>query len=284
MNIKISNSHLTATINLKGAELTSVVKNSSKRNYLWEGNPKYWAKHAPILFPIVGTLKDNCYTYKETTYQLSRHGFARDMNFELIHHTESEAHFSLQFSTETLLVYPFEFELQVKYTLVDNKLVIGYHVTNNSICEMPFSIGGHPAFALAKNIENYSLFFKDDSKLTSYTLKNDLLSEEKQVIELKNKSLALHYNLFVKDALVIKSMNSKSITLMENEKPILHFNFQDFPNFGIWTKQNAPFICLEPWLGYADTDTASGNIKVKEAIQLLQVNCSKEFCYSIEIL
>jgi galactose mutarotase-like enzyme len=115
-------------------------------------------------------------------------------------------------------------------------------------------------------------------------LQSDLLTNNTNILSLQNKVLPLTYSLFEKDALVFKKMVSKQIQLSENRKPILNFKFNDFPNFGIWTKVGAPFVCLEPWLGYADTVNANGNILEKEGIQLLQSNTNKELCFSIEIL
>lgn len=284
MNTTLSNSELTATINHNGAELISLKNNNSNREYIWEGNPKYWGKHAPILFPIVGTLKNNSYTYKNNSYVLSRHGFARDMNFDLIIHNENEVLFSLSSNEVTKEQYPFEFELRIIYTLKNTELNIGYQVINKGSDMMPFSIGGHPAFALCKKFEDYSLQFESDENLISYLLENDLLSVKTKQIGVFNKKLPLTYSLFENDALIFKELKSKQIQILENDLPFLNLKFKDFPNFGIWTKMNAPFICLEPWVGYSDIENATGNILEKEAIQIIQSNSSKEFKFSIEIL
>lgn len=280
----ISNSVVSVTINHKGAELISLKRTDSNKEYIWEGNPNYWGKHSPILFPIVGTLKNNSYTYKNNSYELSRHGFARDMDFDLISHNEYKVTFSLSSNGLTKEKYPFEFELLIIYTLRNSKLTIGYQVINNGYDEMPFSIGGHPAFALPKNFEEYSLQFETDENLISYQLENDLLSEKTKSMDLIKNSLPLTYSLFENDALIFKGLKSKQIQILESGIPILNFKFNDFPNFGIWTKVNAPFICLEPWIGYSDVFNSTGNILEKEGIQILEPNSSKEFNFSIEIL
>jgi galactose mutarotase-like enzyme len=149
---------------------------------------------------------------------------------------------------------------------------------------MPFSIGAHPAFALEKEFENYSLTFEADETLEYYPLENDLLLNQSSLINLEKKTLPLTYSLFENDALVFKQLKSKNIQIVENNKPIFNFNFNDFPNFGIWTKINAPFICLEPWVGYADTISANGNILEKEGIVLLEPKKNTTFTFSITIL
>lgn len=279
----ISNSNLTAQINHLGAELFSL-QNQDTKEYIWEGNPAFWGKHSPILFPIVGMLKDNSYHYEGTAYHLSRHGFARDMEFILSNKSENSATFSLISSNESRKVYPFDFELQVIYTLDNNKLTIGYHVINNSNDTMPFSIGAHPAFALPKPFENYSLEFEYPESLYSYELEKDLLSDKFTTIDMIDKQVPLNYSLFEKDALIFKQLQSKTITILENKNPLLRVRFNDFPNLGIWTKTNAPFLCIEPWFGYSDTVHSTGNILEKEGIQLLEAKKSSLCSLSIEIL
>ena len=284
MNTTITKSGLTAVINHKGAELISLKNDNTSREYIWEGNPDFWGKHSPVLFPIVGTLKNGSYTYNGKNYQLPRHGFARDYDFDLMHQSENEAVFSLKSNKETLKVYPFDFELQLIYTLDGNQLNIAYKIINNEAFPLPFSIGAHPAFALPQPFEDYSLAFEAKENLVGFQLENDLLSENTAAIRTFGNILPLSYFLFEKDALIFKKLNSKKITILENNLPLLHFRFADFPNFGIWTKMNAPFICLEPWLGYSDTVNASGNILEKEAIRFAQPNQAFDCSFSIEIL
>ena len=283
MTTTISNSSLTAQINHFGAELFSL-KDDKIKEYIWEGNPEFWEKHSPILFPIIGTLKNNSYHYEEKEYHLPRHGFARDMEFELIGKSENSATFSLTSSLETKKVFPFDFELQICYSLEERKLNIDYKVinTNNSI--LPFSIGAHPAFALPKPFEEYTLQFEHTETLTSYQLENDLLSDSSEIIEMTDNKVSLDYSLFEKDALIFKELESKNITILENNIPLLCVRFDNFPNLGIWTKNNAPFLCIEPWLGYSDTIHSSGNILEKEGIQLLEAKKSLQCNFSIEIL
>lgn len=283
MTTTISNSNLTAQINHFGAELFSL-KNQENKEYIWEGNPAFWGKHSPVLFPIVGTLKNNSFHYKESEYHMSRHGFARDMEFELIEKSEISATFSLTSSDESRKVYPFDFELQISYSLDENKLNIAYKIINKNDSIIPFSIGAHPAFALPKPFEDYTLAFENAEILTSYTLENDLLSDNFSTIEMVDNQVPLHYSLFEKDALIFKKLQSKSISILQNQNPLLRVRFDNFPNLGIWTKSNAPFLCIEPWLGYSDTVHSTGNILEKEGIQLLEAKKALECNFSIEIL
>lgn len=284
MNISIQNNFLKATINSKGAELNSLVKIANGKEYIWEGNPAFWGKHSPVLFPIVGTLKDNCYFYKNQKYELLRHGFARDMEFEVVYQTVNKVTFSLKSTEITLQKYPFLFELQLTYSLTENELTIGYSIQNLNKVKMPFSIGAHPAFALPKEIENYSLSFEKQEELQCYILENDLLSNTNYSILLKNKTLPITNKLFQKDALIFKQLQSKSISLLEYKKPILNVRFKDFESLGIWSKVGAPFVCIEPWLGYSDITETSGNITEKEAIVILEPNKKHDCSFTIEIL
>ena len=279
----ISNSILSASIKHSGAELFSLKDNQDKE-YIWEGNPDFWGKHSPVLFPIVGTLKNNTYTINGKEYQLPRHGFARDMDFQLIEKTENSAVFSLKSDAETLKKYPFEFELQLIYTLENSTLNIGYKVINNSKTKMPFSIGAHPAIALPEKFENYAFEFEKEEVLKYYILENDLISNKTEILRTTENLIPLNYKLFENDALIFKSLESNSLTILENSKPYIKFDFKDFPSLGIWTKDQAPFVCIEPWLGYSDTAENSGDLYEKEGTLVLDNNQNFNSQFSITVL
>jgi galactose mutarotase-like enzyme len=278
----ISNDYLTASFKTFGAELVSL--KSKNQEYIWNGNIEFWGKHSPVLFPIVGTLKNNTFNYKNEIYTLNRHGFARELEFEIISKSQSSIIFSLKANEKTLENYPFIFELQIKYTLDANTLKVNYFVLNNSKTQMPFSIGAHPAISLPKNFENYSLKFSNDENLKYHLLDNGLISDKIEKIFLDNKVLKLRYKTFENDALVFKKIKSKSITVFEKSKPYIKVQFKDFPNLGIWTVQNAKFICIEPWFGYSDTINSNGNLFDKEGIIILEKNNQFLTEFSIEIL
>ncbi len=279
----ISNCNFTAQIKHLGAELFSL-KNSNAKEFIWDGNPTFWGKHSPILFPIVGTLKNNSFVTNGKQFHLSRHGFAREMEFELINKTDESATFSLISTIETKKVYPFDFELQIGYTLIKNILHIDYKVINKNKKTMPFAIGAHPAFALPRNFEDYSLEFQQEETLNYHLLEGGLISNKTNELRLENRQLNLNYQLFEKDALVFKTLKSKSISILKNTIPILKVNYSDFPNLGIWTVVNAPFLCIEPWFGYSDTLDEYDDFLKKEGIQLLEKHETFESNFNIEIL
>jgi galactose mutarotase-like enzyme len=281
--ISLSNDVISAQINTLGAELCSL-KNTENKDFIWEGDPAYWGKHSPVLFPIVGTLKNNTYTHNNKEYILTRHGFARDMEFELVDLTANTATFSIQSNSTTLASYPFQFELQIQYTLFHSTLEIAYKVINKDTTEIPFSIGAHPAFALPGNFENYSLEFEKVEPLEYTLLENDLVSTQTETIATNSNFVPLTHKLFERDALIFKKLESKSLTIVEKEIPRLKVHFEDFPNLGIWTKVGAPFLCIEPWFGYSDTIETNGIFFEKEGIIVLEVNDTFQTKFSIEIL
>lgn len=283
MIVTISNSKLSAQITTAGAELISLKSIATNQEYIWEGNPEFWGKQSPILFPIVGTLKNNSYTYNDEQFQLLRHGMARDLNFKPIHTSDNQVVFSLKSSEATKKNYPFDFELQLTYTLLDTKLEFNYTIINNDKVPMPFCIGAHPAFALPNAFESYSLEFNQQETLKCFTLENDLVSDNAFDIALVNKILPLTYSTFENDALIFKSLQSRTITILENNKPLLKVAFDDFKNLGIWTKVGAPFVCIEPWLGYSDTIHATGNLMKKEGIKVVAALNRFECGFYVEI-
>jgi galactose mutarotase-like enzyme len=279
MIVTISNTTLTATINTLGAELISLVKNN--KNYIWNIDETYWDKTSPVLFPIVGRLKNDSYSFNGKTYQLPRHGFARNMEFSFDKKSDYQVIFELNETEETKAIYPFSFKLLMAYTLMENELVIEYFVRNQSDEVLPFSIGAHPAFAISENFENYSLEFNAADTFETHHLENESFIGKTTLVDTKNNAIALNYALFEKDALVFKQLNSNEVTLKNNDKAILKVNYDHFPYLGIWTKQNAPFLCIEPWCGLADGINHNGNLEEKEGMNHLPAG--EDFLRAIRI-
>jgi galactose mutarotase-like enzyme len=213
--ITLENELLKASFVQKGAELQSLKSKTSDIEYIWDADPKDWAKHSPVLFPIVGALKNNEYAYQGERYELSRHGFARDMEFELESKSANEVVFTLRSSPQTKKVYPFEFSLSLIYTLKSHGLSCTYKVYNPSQSDLLFSVGGHPAFATPVNetigYEDYYLRFAQDEELVVSKIDDNLISDEVQTIILKDRVLPLKHELFYEDALVLKSLQSKKL-------------------------------------------------------------------------
>jgi len=283
VDIIITNGLLTAAINPKGAELNSL-KDNKGREYIWEGDPSFWGKHSPVLFPIVGTLRNNSYLYEGQTYAMTRHGFARDNVFTVKEQEDSCVVLTFSSNDDTKRIYPFDFELEMSYILNENTLHIYYTVNNTGTGSMPFSIGAHPAFALPGNFEEYSLVFEHDETPVSTQLENDLLSSKTVQLPVKDTVLPLNYDLFENDALILKSHTSRTLKIAKNGDSFLKVAFSDFPHLGLWTKEKAPFICIEPWLGYSDPENASGNITEKESITILSAGEKLRAGFSIIIL
>jgi galactose mutarotase-like enzyme len=279
MIVTISNGTLTATINTLGAELISLVKNN--KNYIWNIDETYWNKTSPVLFPIVGRLKNDSYTFNGKTYQLPRHGFARNMEFTFDKKSDSQVIFELNETEETKAIYPFSFKLLMAYTLMENELVIEYFVRNQSDEVLPFSIGAHPAFNISENFENYSLQFNAADTFETHHLENESFNGKTTLVDTKNNAIALNFTLFEKDALVFKQLNSNEVILKNKDKAILKVNYDHFPYLGIWTKQNAPFLCIEPWCGLADSNNHNGDLEEKEGMNHLPAG--EDFLRAIRI-
>lgn len=270
--IFLENKYLKASFATKGAELQHLINKETKVNYLWNGDPGYWGKFSPILFPIVGALKNNTYDFEGQCYQLPRHGFARDNNFAPFVISDTEIVFKLTHNEETLKHYPFEFILQLRYRLLDSTLSCAYEVINPSDSRsILFSIGAHPAFAvpLTSDIQYTDCFleFNNDHNITYHKITKDLIADETIEIELQNGILPLKHELFYDDALVFKSLKSDCISIRNHKDAQgLHFKFKDFPFFGIWAAKDANFVCLEPWCGIADGINHQQDLSKKEGI------------------
>lgn len=286
--IILENKNLTASFSPKGAELQSFKSKIDNTEYIWKADPGFWPKHSPVLFPIVGGLKDNQYVFQDHTYTLPRHGFARDMEFEVEPVNATEVVFTLQQSEETLAVYPFDFSLSLRYILSELGLTCSYEVHNPANQDLLFSIGGHPAFATPVNgvkYTDYRLTFNADNELHYHKVVNNLIADETEVLPLENQQLQLKHELFYNDALVFKSLKSDKITLSNTiNKQGLEFSFEGFPYFGIWAAKDADFVCLEPWCGIADGLNHNQNLQEKEGIITLPASQSWKRAWTVKII
>lgn len=285
----LANDHLRVEISTLGAELQSIYNKHTRLEYLWNGDPAYWAKRSPVLFPIVGELKNGQYTYNGKTYQLSRHGFARNQTFTVSDHGDHTVTFSLTHSPQTLEIYPFHFDFSIQYTIDDNRVYVVYEIQNTGNDTMCFSVGGHPAFNVPvtdkTDFEDYYIAFSQVENAGRYPLSAAGLTAAQPVAMLHNaEKLPLRRSLFYEDAIVFKDLQSASITV-ESDKTDHGFTvyFEDFPYLGLWTKKDADFLCVEPWCGIADGVNATGDFTTKEGIMAIAPGEFFEKQWSVEV-
>ncbi len=287
--LSIENAFLKAEIAEAGAELKSLINLSTGKELMWSGDPDFWNKTSPVLFPVVGALKDDMYFFKNKEYRLSRHGFAREAKFSVEKQDDNSVVMLLRSNVETRKKYPFDFELYITYTLVESTLTCSYLVKNTNDESMLFSLGAHPAFAVTVNenerFSDFSLLFNKDEVLKVNTIVNNLISDNVFEIDLSKRTLRLTYDLFYNDALVMKNLQSDSIKLTKDGgRTGLEFNFKDFPFFGIWTVVGSNFICLEPWCGIADLVDHNQQLEDKEGIVTLPSYGSFARSWSVSLL
>ena len=274
--ICLENEILKVWINPKGAELKSILHKKNNQEILWQGDAKFWSKTSPVLFPIVGGLKNNTYTFEGQSYELSRHGFARDMQFEVKEKSTDEAIFRLVSTPETMHVYPFTFIFDIHYALVENTLTTTFKVKNTDQKVMYFSVGAHPAIAVPfddnSQYNDYQLSFNKEETFEIWPLTADGLVKNAPVkLQETGQTLPLQKELFYKDALVFKDLKSRELKLTSHRSGhTLTFGFDDFPYFGIWAAKDANFVCLEPWCGIADAEDHQQDLTQKEGINPLK--------------
>jgi len=269
----LENELLKVEVTTKGAELQSIFSKIFGIEYLWNGDPAFWAKRSPVLFPIVGNLKNNMYYFQGKSYQLPRHGFARDMEFQLEKQTPKEVTLLLQSSPETKKNYPFDFEFRIRYQLFGDELSTEYQVNNTGAGTLYFSVGGHPAFRvpLTKDtvFSDYHLKFEEAENLARWPISKDGLILNQPIPVLEDSSrLNLTKSLFYQDALVFKYPSSSEISLVSGKTPHgIQFQMGEFPFLGIWSAKDADFVCIEPWCGIADSVNSDQQLEYKEGIE-----------------
>ncbi len=287
MNYELKNQYLTATFSALGAELTSL-KDAEGTEYIWNADERYWKRHTPILFPIVGKIREGKYIARGKEYALPPHGFARDMVFGVESQSHSSIAFILNASEHTKKMYPFEFTLKVIYTLEDQNLAIRYEVQNKDAEDMFFKIGAHPGFMCPffqnEKIEDYYLEFEKEEEMTEIPVTEDayLANETKAY---KSKKIPLRKSLFDGGAIVYTNYKNTSMALASvNHDKRLTVSFEGFPYLGVWSLPNeAPFVCIEPWHGHADFVNESLIFEDKKDIITLQPGSSFSCMHRISV-
>lgn len=283
----IGNENMTVTIKSAGAEMTSI--NYLGTEYLWNGDRKYWGRHAPILFPIVGRLKDNKTQIGGAMYEMGQHGFARDCEFEEVSSTSNSVCYLLKETEETMLKYPYHFELFVSYEVIQNSVKVTYRVINKDEKTMFFSIGGHPAFCWplvdSETFEDYEIKFSEKETAKRISVEDGYVYEANDTVLINEDTIALSKTVFDIDTLIFHNLKSDIVTFQskKSERAVsLHFN--GFPYLGIWSRNDeAPFICLEPWFGIADAKDSNGIFEDKLGINRLDPSAKFECSYTIEV-
>ncbi len=288
MRYKLSNETLMFEADSMGGEPMSLRTTQDQLEFLWQGDARYWARHSPTLFPIVGALKSNRYTLNGKEYELEQHGFARDSGFDLIEATDHSLTFLLKETSSTLKKFPFSFQLYNTFNLKGNSVFIGHTVVNTSNQMMWFSIGDHPGFncplLAGETMEDYSLVFEKEEKLDRRFLENSLLTEKKEPFLTQGKTVRLSEDLFKQKAIILENFRSDSVSLnSRNHQRKVTVTLTGYPYLGIWSPATgAPFVCIEPWHGVASPEDTDGNLPKKPGI--LSLEAGKKFRCGFKII
>ncbi len=276
----IENAELKVTVKRKGAELSSVIDKKSSEEFMWQAGEE-WPRHAPNLFPIVGSLLDHEYIYEDEKYPLSHHGFARDLDFDMLHQSEHSICFVLECNDYTFKHYPFIFSLLITYTLKANSLTQTFRVINGDSKEIPISFGGHPAFN-ARPVDEYYIVFSEPESVVSNRLSGPYINEKELEI-IDGNRIELTKEIFEEDALIFQQLNSEFVSLKHKKsKHQIKVNIKEWPYLGIWSKPGAPYVCIEPWQGLADFAVHDKNIRNKKGIIWLQTEQEISKSFNIE--
>ena len=271
-------------------ELCSIKSNQTGTEYIWQADPTLWKGSAPVLFPIIGALKDGYTLINGKEYRMPKHGLVRNSTKpKLVEKTGHSLKFRLSWDEESLKNYPFKFELEMVFTLTDKTLKIEHIVTNLGKEIMPYSIGGHPAFNCplidGEEYEDYSLEFEQkETDATWMVNPNGLIGLDQRLVLDDTKTLPLNKHLFDDDALIFKDLKSREVKLCHKTRgAILSVKFEDFDYLGIWAKPGAPFVCIEPWLGIGDSTDSNQKFEEKEGLLAVATNTSETKSYSITV-
>lgn len=287
MIIELKKGNLRAVARSLGGELVSL-KDEKGQEYIWEGDPAFWAGQNPILFPIVGSLKDGKVDIGGKIYEMGRHGFARGMEFTPVDQGEDFVTLELRENEETLKCYPFPFSLRVTHRLLEDGFATTFAVTNTGSAPMPFCVGGHTAIRIpeGERFEDYDLVFDMLEQADSHLLNaQGIIRHDGRKPMLDGNRIALNYDDFAQmDTIIFSMLRSGNVSLLHRGTGRgVRLDFHEFPMVAFWTKPGAPFLCLEPWQGCAAWDNESGKFEDKPFCTVLQPGSEKRLTYTLYV-
>ncbi len=282
----ITNQTLTVAVNSCGAELYSI-RTGDGCEYLWQGDPAYWMRRSPNLFPVVGLLPENRYRVGGKEFSLQLHGFAKETEFQLVAREPDRLRYRLAYTPETLANYPFKFELAIEYLIQGQTLTHRFLVKNVDQRDLFFSVGAHPGFRCpleaGERQEDYSLEFETDELAERRFIEQNLLTGKRERFLDHEKTVPLSAALFSRQAIILQDLKSRSVTLRSNRSGRkVTVAFAGFPYLGIWSAPG-PFVCIEPWYGITSPQGAEVELERKEGILALESGKQFECEYRITV-
>lgn len=288
MQVEIESQGYTAVVSQKGAELVSL-RNTQGEQYMWSGDEAYWTGKAPILFPVIGRMKEGGYSLDGRRYEMPKHGLVRGKRWDLESQSPACVSFSTRADNQTTQHYPFDFELITTFELNGPRLKVSYQVINHGGEKMLFSLGSHPAFALPVSaddgLDQWSVEFSEEETLDRQVLDGGLIGESPVPQYLNaSSSVPLSDSLFNDDALIFFGVRSQRLDIVHKTRgKRLSLHTGGAPDLGIWSKPGAPYVCLEPWFGYDDPVGASGDLRDKPGVLAVDAGSTFETWIEVEL-
>lgn len=293
MILTLSHGPMTAAVDTHGGELVSL-RDGDGTEYIWHGDPAYWAGRNPILFPIVGALRNGTARFRGRDIRLPRHGFARNMEFAVLQQEPDYVWLELRETADTLAQYPFPFRLTVEHALDRSGFYTSFTVFNPGDEPLPFCIGGHTAFRCplreGESFEDYQLVFDMKEKAAPIPVGPDgLLRHDPGAYIFQDRdTIPLRHELFDRaDTLIFDGLRSGRVRLVHKDTGRgVYVSFADFPMVAFWTPpgKNAPFVCVEPWRGCGAYEDDAGDFEKKPNVVIAEPGHYKHWTCRVDIL
>lgn len=282
MRIVFENHRFQAEVDTLGAELRRLRDCVKGEELLWQGDPAVWSGSAPVLFPVVGRLREGGYRHKGQRYEMPKHGFARSSEFAVTRQEGDVLTLELRESPQTLQIYPFAFSLQITFRLLAAGLRVEYAVRNPAATELFFTLGSHPGLCLPPEGGPYRIEFDEPETLAVFRLEGDLLSTQSEPFMRGERIIPLTPDTFARDALIFKNISSRRIGVVGQQRAV-YVDTSGAPHLGLWAKAGAEYVCIEPWYSYDDAADVSGELSEKPGILTLAPYARFTTAYTIEL-
>lgn len=253
-------------VSAAGGALQHIRERSSNFEYLWQDAAGIWSGPAPVLFPIIGGLREKAIRWDGRRYPLRNHGFARDRIFTVQQNDATTVTLELIGGGPEDDSFPLPYRLELTYALQGRSLRVSANITNPGSDVLPVGIGFHPGLNVTFD-DHATLTVTSDGPLIQLVKDpaSGFLTGERRLWTAQSRELPLTGDAPGRGAIVLAASAPVTATLTDPATGHRVRLVSPSPYFGIWrrVRPGADFICLEPWWSTTDPVAPYDDLRAK---------------------